>query len=219
MKKTFAALVVGGVLNGLALAAACATEHINMDVVENVRPDGDGSITVNFNLSAKQWLIWREQYGDHPDVLWRDMKQLFARYVLDKIDLKKDDMQRSATVTLQGRAFTQVRSATGRAVEVPKDFHLVSNSGREWVFSFVSQSSMGAPILSQNNRIVLPPNAANARYEPAGNGGFVVYDLPQEGAGTWTFLIGGVCLTVLGLGLTVPGVMAIRRKPVPTPAV
>lgn len=215
MKKAFAALVIGGVLNGLALAPASATEHINMDVIESIQPDGDGSITVNFNLSARQWLIWREQYGDHPDVLWRDMKQLFARYVLDKIDLKKDDMQRSATVTLQGRAFTQIRSDTSRAVEVPKDFHLVSNSGREWAFSFVSQASMGAPILNQSNHIVLPPNATNAHYESAGSGGFVVYDLPQDGAENRTFLIAGLSLTLLGLALTVPGVMMARRKPAP----
>lgn len=214
MKKTFAALVIAGVLNGLAVATAGATEHINMDVVENVQPDGDGSITVTFHLSAQQWLIWREQYGDHPDVLWRDMKQLFARYVLDKIDLKKDDMERSATVTLQGRAFTQVRSATDRAVEVPKDFHLVSNSGREWAFSFVSQASLGAPILDQTNRIVLPPNATNARYEPSGSGGFLVYNLPENGAQNPMLLIAGLALTLLGLGLTVPGVILTRRKPV-----
>ncbi|MBW0001741.1 MAG: hypothetical protein JO015_21805 [Verrucomicrobia bacterium] len=214
MKKAFAALVIGVVLNGLvALGSAVATEHIDMDVVENVQPDGDGSITVNFHLSAQQWLIWREQYGEHPDVLWRDMKQLFARYVLDKIDLKKDDMQRSATVTLQGRAFTQIRGDATRAVEVPKDFHPVSNSGREWVFSFVNQASMGAPILNQNNRIVLPPNATNAHYEPAGSGGFVVYDLPENGAQNPMLLIAGFALTLLGLGLTVPGMILARRKP------
>ncbi|MBV8225987.1 MAG: hypothetical protein JO232_12465, partial [Verrucomicrobia bacterium] len=69
-------------LHGAGLAA----DTINTDVVANVDPFGDGTIALTFRLSAAQWENWRELYGDHPDLLWRDLKQRFAKYALDKFD-------------------------------------------------------------------------------------------------------------------------------------
>jgi hypothetical protein len=80
----------------VALVASCAAgrgaDTINMDVVAHVDPYGDGSMKVTFHLSASQWAIWRQQYGDHPDVLWRDFKQKFAKAALDKFDLTRNDV-------------------------------------------------------------------------------------------------------------------------------
>ena len=45
---------------------------------------------VIFHLSASRWAAWRQEYGDHPDVLWRDLKQKFAKAALDKFDLQEE---------------------------------------------------------------------------------------------------------------------------------
>ena len=82
---------------------------------------------VIFHLSASRWAIWRQQYGDHPDVLWRDMKQKFAKAALDKFDLQRNDVDRTATANIEARALTTVRGDGTRAMEMLKDFRLVSN--------------------------------------------------------------------------------------------
>jgi hypothetical protein len=130
----------------MPIAVGRATETINMDVVANVDRFGDGSMKITFHLSAMQWAIWKQQYGDHPDVLWRDLKQTFAKYALDKFDLQKNDIERTAVVDISAHAFTHVRSDGKRGIEIPKEFRLVSNNWREWIFDFTNQQSPYSPI-------------------------------------------------------------------------
>jgi hypothetical protein len=133
MKIRFALSILVLVL----LASLCvghATETINTDVVSNVDRFGDGSLKMTFHLSAIQWAKWKYQYGDHPDVLWRDIKQWFAKYALDKFDLQKNEIERTAVAEISAHAFTRVRSDGTRGIEIPKEFRFVSNNGREWIF-------------------------------------------------------------------------------------
>jgi len=154
--KIRSALSILALILLMPIAVSPATETINMDVVANVDRFGDGSMKITFHLSAMQWAIWKQQYGDHPDVLWRDLKQTFAKYALDKFDLQKNDIERTAVVDISAHAFTHVRSDGKRGIEIPKEFRLVSNNGREWIFDFTNQQSPYSPILTQTNRIVLP---------------------------------------------------------------
>ena len=182
-------------------------ETINTDVVAGVDPYGDGSMKMTFHLSASQWANWKQQYGDHPDVLWRDLKQKFAKYALVKFDLQKDEVERTATADIEARAFTRVRGDGARGIEIPKEFRLISNSGREWVFDFTSQQSPYAPILAQMSRVILPAEATNAHIEEPGTGfQQLVYQMPDNSAGNVLLLGvalfamgGGVVLVILGL--------------------
>ena len=110
MKRPIVNLVTLFVALVATCAAGRAADTINMDVVAHVDPYGDGSMKVTFHLSASQWAIWRQQYGDHPDVLWRDFKQKFAKVALDKFDLTRNDVDRTATANIEARALTTVRS-------------------------------------------------------------------------------------------------------------
>ena len=184
-----------------------ATETINTDVVANLDPYGDGSMKMTFHLSASQWAIWKQQYGDHPDVLWRDLKQKFAKYALEKFDIQKNEVERTATADIEARAFTRVRGDGTRGIEIPKEFRLVSNSGREWVFDFTTQESPYSPILAQMSRVILPADATNAHIEQPGTGfQQLVYQMPDNSSGNILFLwtgisamAGGVILWILGL--------------------
>jgi hypothetical protein len=204
-------------------SAGFATDTINQDAVVRIDPYGDGSMKVIFHLSASRWAIWRQQYGDHPDVLWRDMKQKFAKAALDKFDLQRNDVDRTATANVEARALTTVRGDGTRGMEMLKDFRLVSNTPLEWVFESTSQQSSEAPILAQTFRIDLPPQATNARVDSPGTASQqLVYQMPDRYGNNALLLWGGI-LAIIGsficgiLGL-VSGFGASKRPPSLPPA-
>jgi hypothetical protein len=193
-----------------------AADTIHTDVVANVDQYGDGSMKMTFHLSASQWANWKQEYGDHPDVLWRDLKQKFAKYALVKFDLQKDEIQRTATADIQARAFTHIRGDGTRGMEIPKEFRLISNSGREWVFDFTSQQSPYAPILAQTSRVILPAEAVNARIDEPGTGfQQLVYQIPDHSSGHIFLLWGGLLAMVCGIVLGTFGLLFSRTKPPP----
>jgi hypothetical protein len=219
MKRT----IVGLVTLFVALVATCpagwAADTINMDVVAHVDRYGDGSMKVTFHLSASQWAIWRQQYGDHPDVLWRDFKQKFAKTALDKFDLTRNDVDRTATANIEARALTTVRSDGSRGIEILKGFRLISNTGLEWVFESTSQESPYSPILTQTSRIILPPEAVNAHMDSPGTSfQQIVYQIPEtgnNGALFWAGLLsmgGGILLGIVAI------ILSFSKSPPPLPA-
>ena len=197
------------------LPMARAADTINMEAVSEIDRQGDGKLTITFHLSASQWGLWKAQYGDRPDVLWRDLRQQFSMYALDKFDLKKDDITRTATATLTGRAMTVVRADGSREVAMGGDFKLISNTPREFVFTATQQASPYSPILSQTAKIILPAEAQNARMsQPGTNFQKVLYDMPQ-GSIRPVMLGSGLGLGALGLllfvlGFAIPG----KKQPV-----
>jgi hypothetical protein len=209
----------------LSLAAlhrvVLAADTINTDVIAKVDPYGDGTITLTFRLSAAQWENWREQYGDHPDLLWRDLKQRFAKYALDKFDLKRDDIDRTATANLGARAITTVRGDGSRAIEMAKDAKFVSGSGSEWIFESVAQASPYSAIATETTRIMLPPEAMNAHVETIGSEPQqLVYQLPESNSNNAYFLCAGVLAIAGGVIFGIVGLifsMRPTRLPPPLP--
>ena len=196
-----------------------AAETINTDVVASVDPYGDGSMKMTFHLSASQWANWKQQYGDHPDVLWRDLKQKFAKYALVKFDLQKDEVERTATADIEARAFTRVRGDGTRGIEIPKEFRFISNSGREWVFDFTSQQSPYAPILAQMSRVILPAEATNAHIEEPGTGfQQIVYQMPDNSGNNGILFWAGILAMGSGILLGILGFVFSKRPPPLTPA-
>src|SRR6202051_112077 len=193
MKRPIFALVALSLASVATGYVGFAADTINMDVVARVDPYGDESMKVTFHLSASRWAIWRQQYGDHPDVLWRDMKQKFAKAALDKFDLQRNDVDRTATANVEARALTTVRGDGTRGMEMLKDFRLVSNTPLEWVFESTSQQSSEAPILAQTFRIDLPPQATNARVDSPGTASQqLVYQMPDRYGNNALLLWGGI---------------------------
>jgi hypothetical protein len=185
-----------------------AADTINTDVVASVDPYGDGTITLTFRLSAAQWKNWREQYGDHPDLLWRDLKQRFAKYALDKFDLKRDDIDRTATANIVARALTTVRADGTRAIEMGKEARFVSNTGSEWIFESVGQASPYSPIDTETTRIILPARALNAHVETIGSEPQqLVYQLPDANFDNAFLLYGGLLAVAAGVIFGIVGII------------
>jgi hypothetical protein len=219
-------LIVGFVMLFLALVTTSyrglATDTVNQDAVVRVDPYGDGSMKVIFHLSASRWAAWRQEYGDHPDVLWRDLKQKFAKAALDKFDLQRNDVDRTATANIEARALTTVRGDGSRGIEMLKDFRLVSNTPSEWVFEATSQASPEAPILAQTFRIILPPQAINARIDSPGTADQqLVYQMPETPASNGLFLWGGILAMGAGILLGIVGIVSgfagSKQRPPPLP--
>jgi hypothetical protein len=222
MKKPIFGLLMGLIASVATSYVGLATDTVNQDAVIRVDPYGDGSMKVIFHLSASRWAVWRQEYGDHPDVLWRDLKQRFAKAALDKFDLQRNDVDRTATVDIQARALTRIRGDGSRGVEIQKEFRLVSNTPLEWVFEATSQASPEAPILAQTIRVDLPPQAINARLDSPGSADQqIVYQMPEGAASNGLLLWAGILATGVGIALgilgLVSGLAASKQRPPPLP--
>jgi hypothetical protein len=199
-----------------------ATDTVNQDAVIRVDPYGDGSMKVIFHLSASRWAAWRQEYGDHPDILWRNLKQKFAKAALDKFDLQRNDIDRTATADIEARALTRIRGDGSRGIEMQKEFRLVSNTPLEWVFEATSQASPESPILAQTIRVILPPQASNARIDsPGTTDQQIVYQMPEGAASNGLLLWAGILAIGVGIALgifgLVSGLAASKQRPPPLP--
>jgi hypothetical protein len=222
MKRPILSLVMVFLASVATSHIGFATDTVNQDAVIRIDPYGDGSMKVIFHLSASRWAAWRQEYGDHPDVLWRDLKQRFAKAALDKFDLQRNDVDRTATADIQARALTWIHRDGSRGIEMQKDFRLVSNTPLEWVFEATSQASPEAPILAQTIRVILPPQAFNARVDsPGTTDQQVVYQMPEAAANNALLLWGGILAMGVGIALGifgfVSGLAASKQRPPPLP--
>lgn len=215
MKKHFLRTIYAIFLLLTCLGTTQAADTIHMDAVMEIDRHGDGKLTITFRLSASQWGMWKQNYGDRPDVLWRDLRHQFSRYAFDSFDLKKDDITRTATATLTGRALTVVRADGSREVEVGKDFKPISNTARDWVFTATQQATPYTPILSQTAKFILPPEATNAKlHQPGTEYQRIVYEMPETSLRP-AMLGGGLGIATLGLVLFALGFVLPGKKPVP----
>ena len=136
------------------------------------------------------------------------MKQRFAKYALDKFDLKRDDIDRTATANIAARALTTVRADGSRAIEMAKEARFVSNSGSEWIFESVGQASPYSPIETETTRIMLPAAALNAHVETVGSEPQqLVYQLQEANSNNAFFLYAGILGIAAGVIFGIVGLI------------
>jgi hypothetical protein len=222
MKKPIFGLVLVFIASVATSYVGLATDTVNQDAVIRVDRNGDGSMKVIFHLSASRWAAWRQEYGDHPDILWRNLKQRFAKAALDKFDLQRNDIDRTATADITARALTRIRGDGSRGIEMQKEFRLVSNTPLEWVFEATSQASPESPILAQTIRVILPPQAFNARIDsPDTTDQQIVYQMPEGAASNALLLWAGILAIGVGIALgifgLISGLAATKQRPPPLP--
>jgi len=212
VQRFFSGLLVAAGF-GVAVASVRAAETMQFDRAFVIDKLGDGQVTDTVHYSAKRWSFWKQQYGDRPDMLWRDMKQQLASMALVDFDLKKNDVERTATMKISFRGGPRLRSDGASEIGVPKEMKKISDSGREWIFSAVAQDNSFEPtMVNETIRVTLPAEARNARLEQPGTAfQALVYEIPEPGRGKGMLYL-GLSALIIGLALGAAGFLTGKHS-------
>jgi len=189
----------------VALALALATnlkgqEASTIEWVYQVDKAGNAEIDCKMQFDARQWAIWKEEFGDHPDLMLRNVKYEMAAAVIDDFSLQKDDMRRTADAKIKGRCFATYRGNGQFQIQAEKDRKMVAGSGTEWVFTSSSLGNNGG-IQNVTNRIKLPAGAQNAHLVNGNDYNWLTYNLEVSPAKPQALLYGGATLLAAALVL------------------
>ncbi|MGH8094713.1 MAG: hypothetical protein ACREIF_14785 [Chthoniobacterales bacterium] len=198
-------LAAGGIISARAQEASRTVEEIYQ-----FDDKGNATIEFKFQLSASRWAQWKDQFGDHPDILLRNLKYELAAAVIDDFSLEKDDVHRRAVAKIKARALAQYRSGGQFEIQVPKEMNLVAGSGTEWVFTNSSLEDGG--IVNVTYRGELPPKAKDAHLTTGGDYNLLVYSLDVAPPKSKTLLYVGSLLVVLGAGLGVGSIFSSGKS-------
>jgi hypothetical protein len=160
---------------------------------------GDATIQFSFQLGAAPWAKWKEQYGDHPDILLRNVKYQLAAAVIEDFGLDKDDINRKAVAKFKARALARYLGDGQFQIDVPKNMKLVTGSGQEWVFTDSMLEDGG--IVNITDRAKLPPNARDAHLTNGTDFDELVYTLDVSPAKPKALLYLGIVCLVAAAGL------------------
>jgi hypothetical protein len=161
---------------------------------------GDAMIERSFQCSALQWAQWKEQYGNHVDLLGRDLRSDFASAVIDgDPSVVQDDLHRQAVVKLKLRAFARYRGGGQFSIEVPKNMRFVTGSGTDWAFT--SSSLANGEILNQTIRFKLPTKAQHPHFSIGGDYDQLSYTLKTVPSRPKAWLEMGIVLLILAAAL------------------
>ena len=202
----FAAAIL---LGGATFAPAQQVESVSrtIDQIYQIDERGDADIEVTFQYSASQWAMWKEKYGDRPDIVLRDMRYTMATSVLENFSLTRDDVQRRATGKVKARALARYSNAGQFVIDVPKEMKLVTGENRDWIFSFTN--ALNGEIVSQTLHAKLPANARNAHFGSGGDFDNLTYTLDLTPAKPKVTLTAGISLMVIG---TVLGTLSLFKR-------
>lgn len=190
----------------LSALVSARAETIYLEASVNLESNGDGVMELKTRYSASMWRWWKANFGDHPDIILRNMRYQYSKYDFSDYTLDKDDVNRSATARLKARSIATLLRDGRYAVDVAKPLRYVSHSGDEWIFNQKTSAGARAPDLDQTTRVHLPAGAWDVQVvNPDTEYQQLVYRMPARGIGQTVFLILAV---VLGLAATLLFVIA-----------
>lgn len=209
----------------LAIALLSAGFGVNVYAQETTRTleriyqideRGDAQIEFKFQLSAANWQRWKDQFGDHPDIMLRDVKYQLASAVIDEFSLTKDDVHRSATTKMNARALATYKGNGQFQVEVPKEMKMVANSGTECVFT--SSEVEGNGLVNITDRAKLPAGAQNVHLTTGNDFNYLVYSLDVSPSKPKVFFYLGILLLLAAVVLAGLSFFGAKSNPPPLPA-
>ena len=180
---------------------------------------GNAEIEFHFQLSASQWAEWKDQYGDHPDMMLRNVKYQLAAAVIDDFALEKDDIHRSAVAKIKARCMAIYHGNGQFTLQVPKNMKLVTGSGSEWVFTSSTLENGG--LVNITDRAKLPARAQNVHLVSGNDYDQLAYSLEVAPSRSKAFLAIGlmffIAAAVFGALSFVVGSPKPRATPPPLP--
>lgn len=166
------------------------------NLVQDIASDGSVAVSMEMTFDAAPWRVWKSQVGDEPSRLRAMMKHQFSAIVIDDFKLEKDDLNRTAKVSMRSPAGPELRKDGRFRIPIEKEFRLVNNTGREWFFSGNNPYANNS---LQTVRILLPVNATGVTLaSPGGTDQGLIYALNVPAGSSRTFVILGSVLAVLG---------------------
>lgn len=176
-----------------------------LDAVQQIGPDGSVDFSIQMSFDAAPWKAWKSQVGDEPARLRAMMQYQFSAYSLSDFKLEKDDLNRTAKITMKSVAGPELRKDGSFRIPIEREFRLVNHSGREWFFS--GNNPYAANSLN-TVKLVLPPNLIDASLVSAGSADqAVIYTVNVPSGHSRGFMISGIVLLVIGVGLLVAAVL------------
>jgi hypothetical protein len=158
---------------------------------------GDAVVEEKTQMGAAGWMEWREQFGDHPDLVLRNLRYQMAGAVLEDYSLNKDDVQRRYVAKVKARALARYRSHGDFAIDVPKNLNLVTGAGADWFFTY--SAPVNGVLFNQTLKAKLPAVATKAAFAPGGDFNLLTYSIDLTPAKPKGWLIGGIVLLALGV--------------------
>jgi hypothetical protein len=173
-----------------------------LDAVEEIATDGSITFSVRSTFDADAWAIWKAQVGDQPARLRAMFQHQFAATVIEDFKLERDDLNRTASVSMRSPVGPVLRRDGTFFLPVEKEFRLVNHTGREWFFS---GNNPHAGNSLNTIKLVLPVNIVEiSLINPGTSEQGLVYSLAVSAgpsrALVWT---GGVILALGAIGLLV----------------
>jgi hypothetical protein len=212
MKTRLLVLTLALALLSLSQAAVAQVPARTFDSIQEINPDGSVKLTFQMAFDALPWAFWKNQVGDDPARLRGMMRYQFAAYVIDDFKFEKDDLNRTAKITMHSPAGAELRKDQG--VEIPVDgwCRLINHTGREWFFSGNNPSAGNQ---QTTVKIVLPANTIDAELVNAGTPDqTLVFALSLPAGKARLFVWSGAIVMLLGAVLVVAGRLS-RKRPVP----
>ena len=209
---SFLLVLAALVLLPVSVRAQAAPKTAN--IIQDVASDGSIALSVEMSFDAAAWRQWKSQVGDDPSRLRAMMKHQFSALVIDDFKLEKDDLNRTAKLTMRSPAGPELRKDGRFRIAIEKEFRLVNNNGREWFFS-------GNNPLANNSlqtiRIVMPANAVGVTLVGPGNTyQGLIYSVKVPAGKSRAFVISGAVLALMGAGALAAGLLS-RKGSAPTP--
>ena len=213
--RTVLAALAGAWLASVTLVTPVSGMQQEVPVIEQdlevvIDALGNAAVTATFTLPAEQWRLWNQTYGQNEFLLKRDFEHQFSAVVLRDFKLERDDMNRTAKLSMKGTASAEYRGNGVWEAELEKGVRGTQVSERVWQFS--KSTGQGGAILQQNYRITLPEGATGSE-QVTGEFGIPVLRYSLEPAGRSPMLpVAAAVLGLLGAGLAAWGLLR-RRVP------
>ena len=213
MKTRLLILTLALALFPLRQTAVAQIPAKTLDLIQEVNPDGSVNLTFQMAFDAYYWAFWRNQVGDDPARLRGMMRYQFAAYVIDDFKFEKDDLNRTAKVTMRSPAGPDLRKDQLFQIPVEGWCRLINNTGHTWFFSGNNPAAGN----NQNTvKVVLPENTTEAKLVNAGTPEqALVYALSVPAGNARIFVWSGAIVMLLGAVLLVAGRLS-KQGPAPS---
>ena len=176
---------------------------------------------VKTRYSAQGWLSWKANFGDHPDLVLRNLRREQAAREFYDYSLDKDEINRIAVAKMKGRAFAKLMGDGRYTLGPIKPLHFVTGSGREWIFNSSMSGGLQGNGIEQTMHVFLPPEATEAQIlNPGSDYAELVYAMPHPSPFLSPLflvaaIIGGLSFILMALSWFIP---SSKGKFQPAPA-